>query len=114
MASSPPRQGVGGWFLGGDGSGVWLGREVLRAVLADLDGLGPATKLTARVATELGVSPEELTPSALTGAVYGGVPAPGAGRFAHCAPWPPPHPHLPCRQPAPGLDATVQRWRRTR
>jgi hypothetical protein len=74
-----------GWFLGGDGSGVWLGREVLRAVLADLDGLGPATMLTARVATELGVSPEELTPSALTGAVYGGVPAHGAGRFAHCA-----------------------------
>ena len=51
-----------GWFLGDDGSGVWLGREVLRAVLADLDGLGPATMLTARVATELGVSPEELTP----------------------------------------------------
>ena len=74
-----------GWFLGGDGSGVWLGREVLRAVLADLDGLGPATMLTARVATELGVSPEELTPSALTGAVYGDVPAHGAGRFAHCA-----------------------------
>src|ERR1035438_977195 len=187
--------GVWGWFLGGDGSGVWLGREVLRAVLADLDGLGPATMLTARVATDLGVSPEELTPSALTGAVYGDVPAHGAGRFAHCAasapgdavatdlldraaialaastramltrvepgaptvlagsvacspamvqrlrdllpenlslapnglvgarpagrraqspPWPPPHPHLPCRQPAPGLDATVQRWRRTR
>ena len=77
--------GVWGWFLGDDGSGVWLGREVLRAVLADLDGLGPATMLTARVATELGVSPEELTPSALTGAVYGDVPAHGAGRFAHCA-----------------------------
>jgi len=58
---------------------------VLRAVLADLDGLGPAAMPTARVATELGVSPEELTPSALTGAVYGDVPAHGAGRFAHCA-----------------------------
>jgi glucosamine kinase len=42
-----------GWFLGGDGSGVWLGREVLRAVLADLDGLGPATMLTARLTSRM-------------------------------------------------------------
>lgn len=35
-----------GWLLGDAGSGFWIGREVLRAVAADLDGQGPATALT--------------------------------------------------------------------
>lgn len=35
-----------GWLLGDDGSGFWIGREVARAVAADLDGRGPATALT--------------------------------------------------------------------
>ncbi|MFD5325938.1 N-acetylglucosamine kinase [Streptomyces sp. NPDC127092] len=34
-----------GWLLGDAGSGFWLGREVLRAVLRALDGRGPATAL---------------------------------------------------------------------
>ncbi|GAA3396908.1 N-acetylglucosamine kinase [Streptomyces roseoviridis] len=34
-----------GWLLGDAGSGFWLGREALRAVLRALDGRGPATAL---------------------------------------------------------------------
>lgn len=35
-----------GWLLGDDGSGFWIGREVARAVAADLDGRGPTTAMT--------------------------------------------------------------------
>lgn len=35
-----------GWLLGDVGSAVWLAREALVAVVADLDGRGPATGLT--------------------------------------------------------------------
>ena len=35
-----------GWLLGDDGSGFWIGREVVRAVSADLDGRGASTALT--------------------------------------------------------------------
>ncbi|MEU9866198.1 BadF/BadG/BcrA/BcrD ATPase family protein [Streptomyces sp. NPDC047971] len=38
-----------GWLLGDAGSGFWLGREALRAVLRSLDGRGPATALTGPV-----------------------------------------------------------------
>ncbi|MEV7276374.1 BadF/BadG/BcrA/BcrD ATPase family protein [Streptomyces sp. NPDC093111] len=38
-----------GWLLGDAGSGFWLGREALRAVLRALDGRGPSTALTRRV-----------------------------------------------------------------
>ncbi len=41
------RDGLG-WLLGDRGSGVWIGRRVLRAVAADLDG-GPTTAMTAGV-----------------------------------------------------------------
>lgn len=34
-----------GWLLGDDGSGFWIGREVVRAALAAVDGRGPATRL---------------------------------------------------------------------
>lgn len=34
-----------GWLLGDDGSGFWIGREAVRAVLAELDGRGPVTSL---------------------------------------------------------------------
>jgi glucosamine kinase len=34
-----------GWLLGDAGSGFWIGRQAVRAVLADLDGRGPATSL---------------------------------------------------------------------
>ncbi|RAN70722.1 hypothetical protein B5P43_35185 [Bacillus sp. SRB_336] len=35
-----------GWLLGDSGAGFWLGREVVRAVAAALDGRGPHTTLT--------------------------------------------------------------------
>ncbi|WP_164520389.1 N-acetylglucosamine kinase [Specibacter cremeus] len=44
-----------GWLLGDDGAGFWLGREVVRAVAAALDGRGPATSLTGATLAELGI-----------------------------------------------------------
>jgi N-acetylglucosamine kinase-like BadF-type ATPase len=42
---------AGGWgpTLGDEGSGYWIGRRALEAVVRDVDGRGPATALTARV-----------------------------------------------------------------
>ncbi len=45
-----------GWLLGDDGSGFWIGQRVARAVLADLDGRGPATSLTPLLLARLGVA----------------------------------------------------------
>ncbi|MCU1537560.1 MAG: hypothetical protein JWP82_1911 [Humibacillus sp.] len=36
-----------GWLLGDEGSGFWIGREVVRAVATALDARGPATLLAA-------------------------------------------------------------------
>ena len=60
-----------GWLLGDDGSGFWLGREAVRAALAELDGRGAATALTGRVAAALGVEPA-VDP--LVAAVYASPP----------------------------------------
>jgi len=46
------RDGLG-WLLGDDGSGFWMGRQVARAVAAELDGRGPATSLTPRLLQRL-------------------------------------------------------------
>lgn len=45
-----------GWLLGDAGSGFWVGREVARAVAADLDGHGPHTALSATALAEIGES----------------------------------------------------------
>ncbi|HKV98440.1 MAG TPA: BadF/BadG/BcrA/BcrD ATPase family protein [Vicinamibacterales bacterium] len=47
----------GGWghMLGDEGSGYWLGRQALQAVVRASDGRGPATSLTARVLQHYGV-----------------------------------------------------------
>lgn len=45
-----------GWLLGDEGSGFWLGREVVQAVGAALDGRGQATALTELVLAELGIA----------------------------------------------------------
>ena len=42
-----------GWLLGDAGSGFWIGRQAVRAVLADLDGRGPATGLRPLVTDSL-------------------------------------------------------------
>ena len=51
---------VDGWGpeLGDLGSGSWLGREALRAVLRAADGLGPATTLTAAITEPVGAASE--------------------------------------------------------
>ncbi|WP_427015815.1 N-acetylglucosamine kinase [Pseudarthrobacter sp. P1] len=67
-----------GWLLGDEGSGFWLGREVVRAVVAALDGRGAPTALTALLLHEVGVSGEtgerrdgrSLAQQALMNAVY--------------------------------------------
>ena len=47
--------GGNGWLLGDAGSGFWIGRRIVRAVVADLDATGPATALTPRVLRAAGV-----------------------------------------------------------
>ncbi|MFF9911129.1 N-acetylglucosamine kinase [Streptomyces sp. NPDC013457] len=59
-----------GWLLGDAGSGYWLGREALRAVLRSLDGRGPATSLTEAVGEVCGA----LTKEAVVGYGFGGHP----------------------------------------
>ncbi len=51
-----------GWLLGDDGSGFWIGREVARAVAADLDGRGPATALTPMLLEASSQSLKNATP----------------------------------------------------
>lgn len=68
-----------GWLLGDGGSGFWLGRQGVRAVIAQLDGRGGRTVLTELVAEALDT---EATVEALQSAVYGQSPL----RLAQLAP----------------------------
>jgi glucosamine kinase len=45
-----------GWLLGDEGAGFWLGREVVRAALAALDGRGEPTELTVLLLDTLGIA----------------------------------------------------------
>lgn len=55
------RAGGWGYILGDEGSGYWIGRAALRAVLREADRRGPATQLTARLLSHFGVGrPQEL------------------------------------------------------
>jgi N-acetylglucosamine kinase-like BadF-type ATPase len=55
------RAGGWGYLLGDEGSGFWIGRRALSAVVRAADGRGPATELTARVMTHLSlVRPSDL------------------------------------------------------
>lgn len=54
---------AGGWgpTLGDEGSGYWIGRRALAAVMRDVDGRGPQTDLTRLVLRHLALArPEEL------------------------------------------------------
>lgn len=51
-----------GWLVGDGGSGFWIGREVVRAVAADLDARGPRTSLTTAVLAELERDPAPELP----------------------------------------------------
>ena len=59
-----------GWLLGDGGSGFWLGREALGAVLRSLDGRGPDTALAGPVGEVCGGTSRE----ALVGYAYAGHP----------------------------------------
>jgi glucosamine kinase len=68
-----------GWLLGDEGSGFWIGRRVVRAALAELDGRGPATALTPLLLARLGVAapshPGDREPiMALVRTLYAGPP----------------------------------------
>jgi glucosamine kinase len=68
-----------GWLLGDEGSGFWIGRRVVRAVLADLDGRGPSTALTLLMLARLGVTApsdagDRRPIMALVRALYDGPP----------------------------------------
>ena len=55
------RAGGWGYVLGDEGSGYWLGRQALRAVVRASDGRGPQTTLTARVLAHYHVAhPQQL------------------------------------------------------
>jgi N-acetylglucosamine kinase-like BadF-type ATPase len=55
------RAGGWGYVLGDEGSGYWMGRLALRAIVREADGRGQATTLTARVLAHFRVErPEEL------------------------------------------------------
>jgi len=49
---------AGGWghMIGDEGSGYWIGREALAAVMRAADGRGPATQLTADIVAQFEVS----------------------------------------------------------
>src|SRR5262249_21108195 len=75
-----------GWLLGDEGSGFWIGRRVVRAALADLDGRGPSTALTPLLRDRLGVSEpsdadDPAAISAMVRTLYAGAPV----RLADCA-----------------------------
>jgi N-acetylglucosamine kinase-like BadF-type ATPase len=50
------RAGGWGYVLGDEGSGYWIGRAALRAVLREADRRGPATRLTALLLDYYGVA----------------------------------------------------------
>ena len=50
------RAGGWGYLLGDEGSGFWLGRQALQAVVRSADGRGPHTLLTARVLSHFGIA----------------------------------------------------------
>lgn len=68
------RAGGWGYVLGDEGSGYWLGRLALRAVLRAADGRGEATQLTDRVLAHYGVT----RPRDLVREIYEGGTRPSA------------------------------------
>jgi N-acetylglucosamine kinase-like BadF-type ATPase len=54
---------AGGWghILGDEGSGYWLGRQALQAVVRQIDQRGPSTTLTERLLVHFGIArPQDL------------------------------------------------------
>ena len=55
---------AGGWghMIGDEGSGYWIGREALAAVMRASDGRGPATRLTSEILRHLKLNDESRLP----------------------------------------------------
>lgn len=67
-----------GWLLGDDGSGFWIARRALHAVLASFDGRGPRTELAPALCAEL--ETEQDTSQVVTAAMT--QPPPRLARLA--------------------------------
>jgi N-acetylglucosamine kinase-like BadF-type ATPase len=87
VARGRNRQGrelcMGGWghAFGDEGSAYWIGREVVRAVLAEFDQMGDKTRLTPMLHDRLGIqSPHELIRRYYSGAF-------SRDQLAGLAPW---------------------------
>jgi N-acetylglucosamine kinase-like BadF-type ATPase len=75
------RAGGWGYMLGDEGSGYWIGRAALRAVLREADRRGPATLLTGLLLNYYGVA----RPQDLIAQVYHGTLRPSAiASLAQC------------------------------
>lgn len=79
-ATTSRRDGLG-WLLGDAGSGVWIGRRVLRAAATHLDG-GAPTSMTPQVLTVLGLPTDTDDPQQLVRATDDLSPA----AWGRCAP----------------------------
>lgn len=67
---------AGGWgsSLGDEGSGYWIGRRALAAVVRDVDGRGPRTQLTPLVLAHFALA----RPEQLVAEIYDNARGPGA------------------------------------
>ncbi|MEV7014004.1 BadF/BadG/BcrA/BcrD ATPase family protein [Streptosporangium sp. NPDC051022] len=73
-----------GWLLGDEGSGTWIGRRAVRAVLATLDGRAGPTALREAVLARAAV--DDATALRLVKAVHMGVAEAGPSWLARLAP----------------------------
>lgn len=83
--------GGSGWLLGDGGSGFDVGHRVVRAVVAELDGIAPATALTDLLLAETGIARDDRREHGRSAALarlmdvlYGGRPV-ALARFAPLA-----------------------------
>jgi N-acetylglucosamine kinase-like BadF-type ATPase len=73
-ANEAARAGGWGYVLGDEGSGYWIGRQALRAVVREADGRGRPTALTPLVLAHFGAA----RPQELVHAIYSQVLKPSA------------------------------------
>ncbi|SDG27845.1 BadF-type ATPase [Sinosporangium album] len=74
-----------GYLLGDEGSGVWIGRRAVQAVLAALEGRAVPTALLAAV-TALPGAPENPTPGEIVRLVHAGLADAGPAWLGRLAP----------------------------
>jgi N-acetylglucosamine kinase-like BadF-type ATPase len=73
-ANEAARAGGWGYVLGDEGSGYWIGRRALQAVVREADGRGPATAMTPLVLAHFGAA----QPPQLVHAIYSQALKPSA------------------------------------